>query len=176
MLYIPAIVQPLFLCTLADCYSGALEPQFFSSLLQGIDIQPQDLPGDRTDRIYWPFLSQLFKEKFLSKTRGEWEEIFDGTDACVTPVLSHAELEKNGFDQRPAVTLKSTPALAISEATSGGAARGQGLGIPGNGWISGGLVPGHGGEQLLEAWTAWKKGKDYKVERNGLVKMTSANL
>ncbi|KAL2834160.1 isopenicillin n epimerase acyl-CoA racemase component [Aspergillus pseudoustus] len=155
---------------------GALEPQFFSRLLQGLDVQLKDLPGNREDPANWPFLSRLFKAKFLSKTRREWESVFDGTDACVTPVLTYAELEKNGFDQRPAVTLKSTPALAVSADMSGGAARGQGLGVPGSGWISEGLVPGHGGEQLLEEWTAWKKGKDYKVENNGLVKIASAYL
>ena len=26
-------------------------------------------------------------EKFLSKTRDEWVDIFDGSDACVTPIL-----------------------------------------------------------------------------------------
>ena len=33
----------------------------------------------------------MLEAKFASKTRDEWAQIFDGSDACVTPVLSYAE-------------------------------------------------------------------------------------
>jgi alpha-methylacyl-CoA racemase len=36
----------------------------------------------------WPALKVRFREIFKSKTRDEWSTIFDGTDACVAPVLS----------------------------------------------------------------------------------------
>lgn len=35
----------------------------------------------------WAKLRSTFTDKFLSKTQAEWTEIFDGTDACVTPVV-----------------------------------------------------------------------------------------
>lgn len=36
----------------------------------------------------WPHLKQTFTRVFAKKTQAEWSRIFDGTDACVTPVLS----------------------------------------------------------------------------------------
>lgn len=36
-------------------------------------------------------MRELFARRFASKTRDEWAEIFAGTDACVTPVLSWSE-------------------------------------------------------------------------------------
>ena len=36
----------------------------------------------------WPAMKERFAAVFRSKTRDEWTAIFDGTDACVAPVLS----------------------------------------------------------------------------------------
>jgi alpha-methylacyl-CoA racemase len=70
---------------------GALEPQFYAELLRllGLDAEP-DLP-DRHDVSRWPELRQRIAEVFAGRTRREWTEIFEGTDACVAPVLSMAE-------------------------------------------------------------------------------------
>lgn len=143
--------------------SGALEPQFFALLLHGLGIDPKDLPGEQTDRATWPFLLKLFTSNFKSKSRAEWEDIFDGTDACVTPVLMNTELEAQGFEQRPAVALETTPSLPVSLA-------------PGSGWASNGLVPGFGGQALLLSWAGWKLGREYKMEDNSLVKTTASRL
>ena len=35
----------------------------------------------------WEKLRSALTLKFLSRTQAEWTEIFDGTDACVTPVV-----------------------------------------------------------------------------------------
>ena len=35
----------------------------------------------------WDKLRSALTQKFLSRTQAEWTEIFDGTDACVTPVV-----------------------------------------------------------------------------------------
>ena len=40
-------------------------------------------------------MHKLFAAKFASKTRDEWTEIFAGTDACVTPVLTWREAAQN---------------------------------------------------------------------------------
>jgi alpha-methylacyl-CoA racemase len=66
---------------------GALEPEFFEALLHGLDLSPEDV-GPQHDREQWPRMRALFSERFRSATRVEWAERFDGTDACVTPVLS----------------------------------------------------------------------------------------
>ncbi|KAI9654978.1 MAG: hypothetical protein M1821_005731 [Bathelium mastoideum] len=147
---------------------GALEPQFFAALLQGLQIDPSSLPGDRNDRSTWPALADLFTRVFKTKTRAEWEQVFDGTDACCTPILDQAELEDSGYDQRPIVTLKDSPAKAITERAKH-VAQGQGIGVEGQGWNSTGLSPGEGGEDLLGEWMGWKRGRQYEVRDGGLV-------
>jgi alpha-methylacyl-CoA racemase len=69
---------------------GALEPQFYAALLRGLGLEGEDLPA-QLDRDRWPETRARFTEVFKSRTRDEWTEIFDGTDACVAPVLGIGE-------------------------------------------------------------------------------------
>jgi alpha-methylacyl-CoA racemase len=69
---------------------GALEPQFYAALLAGLGLADAGLPGQH-DRDGWPVLRQRFAATFAARTRAEWEQVFAGTDACVSPVLSLAE-------------------------------------------------------------------------------------
>ncbi|KMS83517.1 carnitine dehydratase, partial [Streptomyces regensis] len=69
---------------------GALEPEFYRALLDGLGLDPADLP-DQMDRSGWPALRVRFTREFLSRTRDEWAEVFTDTDACVTPVLTYDE-------------------------------------------------------------------------------------
>jgi len=69
---------------------GPLEPRFYGELLSGLGIDPTEIPG-QYDRDGWPELRRTFTEAFAERTRAEWEDVFDGTDACVTPVLSLSE-------------------------------------------------------------------------------------
>jgi len=69
---------------------GALEPQFYQSLLTVLGLDPEKIP-DRRDRANWPELRRLFEERFLTRTRAEWEEAMAGTDACFSPVLTMGE-------------------------------------------------------------------------------------
>ncbi len=48
------------------------------------------LPG-QYDRAGWPVLRARFAAAFRGRTQAEWAEVFDGTDACVAPVLGPAE-------------------------------------------------------------------------------------
>jgi alpha-methylacyl-CoA racemase len=70
---------------------GALEPQFYAALLEGLGLLEQDLPG-QLDLAGWPVLRGRFTEVFASRSRDEWVAVFEGTDACVAPVLSFAEV------------------------------------------------------------------------------------
>ncbi|KAK6526319.1 hypothetical protein TWF694_004918 [Orbilia ellipsospora] len=164
---------------------GALEPQFFAALLKGLGLTKADLPGAREDPSTWDDLRLLFTKMFKSKTRAEWEGIFDGTDACCTPVLMQGELEDQGYDQRPIVTLRDSPGLAIAEKTKDDekekdgairAAKGQGSGVKGSGWEAEGLMPGVGGEEILEQWVGWRRGKQFDVENGGLVLKSNSKL
>ena len=69
---------------------GALEPQFYAALLRGLGLADAGLP-DQHDRDGWPELRQRFAETFAQRSRADWEQVFAGTDACVSPVLSLAE-------------------------------------------------------------------------------------
>jgi len=69
---------------------GAIEPQFYAALLKGLDLDGAELPA-QLDSSHWNALRQKFTEIFAARTRDEWITVFDGTDACVAPVLSPAE-------------------------------------------------------------------------------------
>ncbi|MBO0873017.1 MAG: CoA transferase [Pseudonocardia sp.] len=70
---------------------GALEPQFYAELLRGLGLDGADLPA-QMDRSGWPTLRARFTAAFASKPRDEWAAVFADMDACVTPVLSFAEV------------------------------------------------------------------------------------
>jgi len=69
---------------------GAIEPQFYKLLLEGLEISPEQLPP-QNDRAHWPETSEQFAAVFASQPRDHWEMVFEGTDACVSPVLTFAE-------------------------------------------------------------------------------------
>jgi len=71
---------------------GALEPQFYAELLRILGLADADLPAQH-DVSGWPVLRDRFAATFATRTRAEWTELFDGTDACVAPVLSLAEAQ-----------------------------------------------------------------------------------
>jgi alpha-methylacyl-CoA racemase len=68
---------------------GALEPQFYAEFVTLLGIDSDE--ADRSDRTRWPQLRSAITAAFASRTRDEWAKVFDGTDACVAPVLSLAE-------------------------------------------------------------------------------------
>nr|WP_308190346.1 CaiB/BaiF CoA-transferase family protein [Amycolatopsis sp. GM8] len=69
---------------------GCLEPQFYAAFLHGLGLDGEDLPGQH-DRDGWPQLRARFTAVIVGKTRDEWAKIFEGTDACVTPILTFEE-------------------------------------------------------------------------------------
>ncbi|MFJ9182936.1 CaiB/BaiF CoA transferase family protein [Streptomyces anulatus] len=68
---------------------GPLEGQFYAEFIGLLGIA--DAFPDRWDLARWDELRAAVTERFLTRTRAEWTEVFDGTDACVAPVLSLAE-------------------------------------------------------------------------------------
>lgn len=70
---------------------GALEPLFYSRLVSGLGLVEDELPN-RFDRENWDDLGDRFALAFASRTSDQWQEEFDGTDACVTPILSMNEI------------------------------------------------------------------------------------
>lgn len=70
---------------------GAIEPHFYSLLVKGLGLDEAELPH-QMDKTKWPMMQEKFTEIFKTKTRSQWCEIFEGTDACVSPVLSEDEV------------------------------------------------------------------------------------
>ena len=69
---------------------GAIEPQFYAELLERTGLKDEDLPF-QMDRSQWPALKDRFAALFKTRTRDEWQELLEGTDACAVPVLSLTE-------------------------------------------------------------------------------------
>ncbi|WP_030483735.1 CaiB/BaiF CoA transferase family protein [Nocardioides aequoreus] len=79
---------------------GALEPQFWAELVRLLELT--DVP-DRDDPATWPALRELLADTFARRTLAEWTALFDGTDACVAPVLTMSEAP-----QHPHVAARGT--------------------------------------------------------------------
>ncbi len=69
---------------------GALEPRFYGELLDKLGLRPDDLPP-QADRERWPELRERLEAVFRTRTRAEWTDVFEGSDACVAPVLGLSE-------------------------------------------------------------------------------------
>lgn len=69
---------------------GALEPDFYREFLKGLDIDTSAWP-EQDDRKRWTELRHLIGATIATRTRDEWAAVFEGTDACVTPVLTFDE-------------------------------------------------------------------------------------
>ncbi|MBR1142784.1 CaiB/BaiF CoA-transferase family protein [Bradyrhizobium sp. AUGA SZCCT0431] len=66
---------------------GAIEPQFYASLLKVMGIDGERLP-DQNDRAAWPEMRKRFARIFATRTRDEWVAKAAGRDACLAPVLT----------------------------------------------------------------------------------------
>ncbi|WP_073946319.1 CaiB/BaiF CoA transferase family protein [Streptomyces kebangsaanensis] len=68
---------------------GALEPRFYAEFLTLLGLE--DHADTRTDVTRWGELREAVAARFKSRTRDEWTAVFEGSDACVAPVLSLRE-------------------------------------------------------------------------------------
>jgi alpha-methylacyl-CoA racemase len=126
---------------------GAVEPQFYDRLLEGLGLDRGDVP-DQMERASWPEVRQRFADRIATKTRDEWASIFSGVDACVTPVLEldevsgHDHIRARGTIARvhgqrqpmPAPRFSRSPPPEISPPPAPGSAGGElwaDWGIPG---------------------------------------------
>ena len=133
---------------------GALEPQFFAELLKGMGLTEADLVPEngmsREDKRGWEHMRLIFEARFKTKTRVEWEKIFDGTDACCVPVLTYDDLRERDYDFRPIVGLTESPGREVEMTYDGKQ-----------------LKPGQGGETILKEWMGWQKGKEWDLSSKG---------
>lgn len=86
-----------------DCYAcacggfvavGPIEPAFWAEFLAILGLDPALFAG-REDRANWPRHKALLAEAFRARPRDDWAALFEGSDACVAPVLSMAEAPRH---------------------------------------------------------------------------------
>ncbi len=101
---------------------GPIEPQFFAAMLEKLGLDPARFAG-RDDPERWPALRAELAAAFRARPRDAWAELFEGSDACVAPVLDLEEaprhphnrargtfLERDGVAQpAPAPRFSRTP-------------------------------------------------------------------
>jgi alpha-methylacyl-CoA racemase len=112
---------------------GALEPQFYAALIDGLDLDAGEL-GHQNDKANWPAMRERFAATFSTRTRDEWVAHFAGRDACVAPVNTTEEtladphlvargtvVEVEGVPQpAPAPRFSGTPAVVDRPAPEAG--------------------------------------------------------
>lgn len=103
---------------------GPIEPQFYTEMITRLGLDPavwNHAEQNKPER--WAADKETFAAIFKTRTRDEWCEILEGTDACFAPVLTFAEapdhphnvarnmyVEVDGFKQPgPAPRFSRTP-------------------------------------------------------------------
>lgn len=80
---------------------AANERRFYRAALVVMGLQDAPLP-EQHDRSGWPAMQAQFAAVFRTRTQGEWASLAEGTESCITPVLSmgdaphHPHLRERG--------------------------------------------------------------------------------
>ena len=69
---------------------GAVERKFYAELLDGMGLS-HDYLDRQMDRASWQEQKAVFAKVFSSRSRADWESIFEGRSACFAPVLTLEE-------------------------------------------------------------------------------------
>ena len=71
-----------------------IEPKFYAELLERLGIDAADLPHTG-ERARWPALKAKLAALIRTRTRAEWTERLEGSDACFAPVLDLHEAPRH---------------------------------------------------------------------------------
>lgn len=77
---------------------GSIEPKFYAALLEKLGDEAKHFEN-QFDMENWPAMKERMTAIIKRKTRDEWDEVFDGVDACYAPVLSMAEVRHHPHHQ-----------------------------------------------------------------------------
>ncbi len=69
---------------------GPIEPQFYQLLIEKAGLDPEEF-SNQNDSNNWETLKQSLGKTFKTKTRDQWCELLEGSDACFAPVLDFTE-------------------------------------------------------------------------------------
>jgi alpha-methylacyl-CoA racemase len=70
---------------------GAVEPHFHAQLIAGLGLADDPDVAAQYDSAHWPAARVQIAATVRTRTRDDWVAVFDGTDACVAPVLDPVE-------------------------------------------------------------------------------------
>lgn len=74
---------------------GPLEPKFYLEFLQKLELQEDKTFINQFDHEQWPSMKARLADIIKRERREHWEKLFDGSDACVAPILPPAEAEQD---------------------------------------------------------------------------------
>ncbi|WP_043364389.1 CaiB/BaiF CoA-transferase family protein [Belnapia sp. F-4-1] len=77
---------------------GPIEPQFFALMCEKLGLDASRFP-DRMSPSAWPALKGELIAIFRGRTRDDWAALFEGTDACIAPVLDMDEAPLHPHNQ-----------------------------------------------------------------------------
>ena len=77
---------------------GPIEPHFYRILLEGCGVTDPD-PRQQWHPKSWPTMKERLRAALRTKNRDEWCALFEGSDACVTPVLGLEEAPTHPHNQ-----------------------------------------------------------------------------
>jgi alpha-methylacyl-CoA racemase len=69
---------------------GSAEPQFYAELRRIVGLD-EDAFQHQRDQTLWPHLRARLEQVFKTRSQAEWMALLDGSEACVSPVLSPHE-------------------------------------------------------------------------------------
>lgn len=98
---------------------GCLEPQFHQQWLHLAGL-PADHQADYMDQTKWAERHLTYEAHFRTRTRDEWTAVFDGSDACVAPVMDwseapeHPQMKARGVLGERAGVMQAAPAPKFS--------------------------------------------------------------
>jgi alpha-methylacyl-CoA racemase len=69
---------------------GAIEPHFYKIMREKMGLDDEDF-ANQLDPRKWPELKRKLAAIVAQKTRDEWCDLMEGSDACFAPVLDYAE-------------------------------------------------------------------------------------
>ncbi|WP_293577648.1 CaiB/BaiF CoA-transferase family protein [Phaeobacter sp.] len=88
------------------CSDGAyisvqcLEPPFYATFLDRLGLADDPEFAHQYDKTLWPRLTARLAGLFASHTQDHWATLFQGTDACVAPVLSPEAAAQHPMNDR----------------------------------------------------------------------------
>ncbi|GHF53504.1 CaiB/BaiF CoA transferase family protein [Seohaeicola zhoushanensis] len=93
-----------------------LEPKFYAEFLARMELTGDAEFERQLDRSVWPACIRRLEARFAGRGRAEWEAIFEGSDACVAPVLTPQEAMEHPLSTSRGIWVEADGALQAAAA------------------------------------------------------------